>query len=50
MVDFLLSDNGVEWVEFEDLFKFVATQIVLNFFKLDLDLDLYAVRRCWCIT
>jgi hypothetical protein len=44
--NFLLSDNGVEWVEFKNLFKSGAGQIVLDFFNFNLDFDLERVRFC----
>ena len=43
--NFLLSDNGVEWVEFKNLFKSSASQIVLDFLNLNLYFNLERVRQ-----
>ena len=45
LFDFLLSDQGVEGIQFKNFFKPRALQVILNFLNFDLYLDLYAVKQ-----
>jgi hypothetical protein len=47
LLDFFdfLTDNGVEWIEFKNLFESSAGQIILNFINLNLNFNLEGVRR-----